>query len=221
MSPKKVGLTVVCVFLLTLVFSGVGKSAPDETRNVYSLEYVGLEIDVWAPYQAYAGDTINVTIKAEAVVQSLYVNYINVSFCGVENVTSEVSFADIVHMKNSSLSSHEVDYSITIPDYVSPGLTYGEITCEWEFMGATQKVHPSGFALTYVKDVEFEELQADYDELNATYQSTLVDYNQLESKYKGEADSARNLMYVFIVTTVIAAITVGVLLIKKPKKVWV
>jgi len=220
-STKKVGLMAVCVFLLTLAFSGVGRSAPEETHSVYYLKYVGLEIDIWAPYQAYPGEDINVTVKTVALGEQIYVEYINVDLYGVANATTEVTLAEITHLENSSLSYHEVEYNITIPDYISPGLTYGEISCKWDFMGATQNIPPAGFALTYIKDTAFEELQADYEELNATYQSTLEDYTQLESKFKGEVDSTRNLMYVFVATTVVAAIAVGVLLIRKPKKVWV
>lgn len=210
------------VFLLTLAFSGVGKSAPEETRSVYYLEYGGLEIDIWAPYQAYPGETINVTVKTKAAVQQpLYVKYVNIAFYGVINATTEVTLAKIAHLENSSLSSHEIEYNITIPDHISSGLTYGEISCEWDLMGAPQKIPPSGFALTYIKDKALEELQADYEELNATYHSTLEDYNQVESKFKGEVDSTRNLMYVFVATTVVATITAGILLIRKPKKVWV
>lgn len=211
----------VCVFLLTIAFSGVCKSAPEDTHSVYSLEYGGLEIDIWAPYQAYPGDTISVTVKAEAATQQpIYVKYINVEFKGAVNATTVITLSNITHIKDSSLSLHEVEYTITIPNNISTGLTYGEISCEWELMGAPQKIPISGFALTYIKDTAFEELQADYKSLNATYQSTLKDYNQLE-KSSGEVDSTRNLMYVFVATTIIATITVGVLLIRKPKKVWV
>jgi hypothetical protein len=215
---KKVGLVVVCVFLLTLAFSGVGKAASEDTRSVYSLEYGGLEIDIWAPYQAHPGDTINVTVSTKAA-EHIFVKYINVAFYGVENAINEVTMAEITHLENSSLTSHEVSYNITIPEQISPGLTYGEISCEWELMGAPAKIPRSGFALTYIKNKALEELQADYEELNSTYQSTLEDFTQL-SKAKGEVDSTRNLMYVFIATTVVATITVGVLLIRKPKKVW-
>ncbi|UCC58269.1 MAG: hypothetical protein JSW14_07990 [Candidatus Bathyarchaeum sp.] len=222
MTEKRLGIMALCILLLTLLFSGVDRLAAEETRSVYYLEYGGLVIDIWAPDQAYPGESINVTVKTEAAMQQpIYIKYINVDFYGVENTTTEVTLDQIVHLENSSLTFHEVKYNITIPDSISTGLTYGEISCEWDFMGAPQKIPPSGFALTYVKDTALEELQADYDELNATYHSTLEDYNQLESKHQGEVDSTRNLMYVFIATTVVAAITVGVLLLRKPKKVYV
>jgi cell division septum initiation protein DivIVA len=69
--------------------------------------------------------------------------------------------------------------------------------------------------------VALEQLQADYDELNAAHQTILQEYNALKSEVHGAPDSTRNLMYVFIATTVVASITVVVLLMRKPKKVWV
>ena len=221
MTLKKLCVMALCAFLLTLAFSGVGKSAPEETPSVYYLEYGGLKIDIRAPDQAYPGENITVTVKTEAVVPQIYVKYINVDLYGVVNATTEVYLDQITHLKNSSLSSHEVQYNITIPDNICPGLTYGIITCEWELMGAPQKIPSSGFALTYIKNVELEQLQAEYDELNATYQTILQDYTELESGLNEEADSTQNLMYVFIATTVVASITVVVLLMRKPKKVWV
>jgi hypothetical protein len=217
-SPKKAGLIVVTIFLLTLAFSGVSKAAPEDTRSVYSLQYVGLIVDISAPYQANPGDTINVTVRAESAVQPqpIQVKNINLTLYGLTDFTTETAFAEITHIEDSSLTSYEADYNVTIPENVSPGLTYGEISCDWDFMGAPQHIPASGFPLTYVNDLAFAQLQADYDELNATYQSALED-----SKNKGEIDSTRNLMYVFIATTVVATITVGVLLIRKPKKVWV
>jgi hypothetical protein len=95
-----------------------------------------------------------------------------------------------------------------------------EKSCEWDFMGPPHKTVPSGFPLKYIKDLAFEELQAEYEELNSTFHSTLQDYIQLESKFKGEVDSTRKLMYIFIATTLVTAITVGVRLIRKPNKVW-
>jgi len=144
-----------------------------------------------------------------------------VDLYGVVNATTEVILDQISHLKNSSLSSHEVQYNIKIPDNISPGLTYGEVSCEWEALGASFEILSSGFALTYIKNIALEQLQAEYDELNATHQSILQENTELKSGIKEEVDSTRNLMYVFIATTVVASITVVVLLMRKPKKVWV
>ena len=87
-------------------------------------------------------------------------------------------------------------------------------------MGSPEKIPSSGFALTYIKNMALEQLQAEYDELNATYQSVVQENTELKSGSK-EVDSTQNLMYIFIATTVVASITVVVLLLRKPKKVWV
>ena len=221
MTLKKLCVMALCTFLLTLTFSGVGNAAPEETPSVYYLEYGGLKIDIRAPDQTYPGENITVTVKTEAVVPQIYVKYINVDLYGVVNATTEVILDQISHLKNSSLSSHEVQYNIKIPDNISPGLTYGEVSCEWEALGASFEILSSGFVLTYVKNVALEQLQAEYDELNATHQSILQENTELKSGINEDADSTRNLMYVFIATTVVASITVFVLLMRKPKKVWV
>ena len=55
---KKLCTMVLFTFLVTLAFSGVGKSAPEEMQNVYYLEYGGLKIDIRAPVKAYGGENI-------------------------------------------------------------------------------------------------------------------------------------------------------------------
>jgi hypothetical protein len=88
-------------------------------------------------------------------------------------------------------------------------------------MGSPQKIPPSGFALTYIQNMELEQLQTEYDELNATHQSIVQNYTELESGLKEELDSTRNLLYIFVATTVVASITVVVLLMRSPKKIWI
>ena len=220
MTLKKLCVMMLCTFLLTLAFSGVGKSAPEETKNVYHIDYGGLTIDITAPIQAYPGENISITVTTEAVTQ-IDIEYIYVRIYGLVNATTEVTLSNITHIEDSPLTFHEAEYDIAIPDNLSPGLTYGLISCEWDFMGSPEKIPSSGFTLTYIKNMALEQLQAEYDELNATYQSVVQENTELKSGSKEEVDSTRNLMYIFIATTVVASITVVVLLLRKPKKVWV
>jgi len=216
---KKLCVMMLCTFLLTLAFSGVGKSAPEETKNVYHIDYGGLTIDITAPIQAYPGENISITVTTEAVTQ-IDIEYIYVRIYGLVNATTEVTLSNITHIEDAPLTLHEAEYDIAIPDNLSPGLTYGLICCEWDFMGSPEKIPSSGFALTYIKNLALEQLQAEYDELNATYQSVVQEKTELKSG-SNDVDSTRNLMYIFIATTVVASITVFVLLLRKPKKVWV
>jgi hypothetical protein len=218
---KKLCVLTLCALLVTLAFSGIVQAAPEDASSVYDLEYGGLKVDILAPNQAYPGDTITVTVNAEAITQ-LFVKYIRVTLYGALNANDRVTLREITHLENSSFSSsYEMQYNVTIPNDMSPGLTFGIISCEWELMGAPQKIPESGFALTYVRNVDLEQLQTEYEQLNATYQSMLQNQTNLESNLQGEVDSTRNLMYIFVATTVVASITVLVLLMRKPKKIWI
>jgi hypothetical protein len=213
----------LCAFLLTLAFSGVGNAAPQGTQTVTPLDYGGLRINITAPVQARPGDNITVTVRTSASdVQQVFITYITLNLYGTINATNRVALAEIDHLHDVALSIHETNYTVTIPDDISPGLTYGEVSCDWKALGVSFEILSSGFVLTYIEDVALEQLQTDYSELNATHQTILQEYNELKSQVTGEtSDSTRNLMYVFILTTVVASITVVVLLLRKPKKVWV
>jgi hypothetical protein len=199
MNLKKLCTLVLCTFLVTLIFSGVGKSAPEKMLNVYYLEYGGLKIDIRAPVKAYNGDNITVSVKTEAVVSQIFIKYIKIDLFGRVDAATEIYLDQITHLTNSSLSSYETQYDVAIPSNLSPGLTYGVISCEWEFMGSPQKIPSSGFA---------------------THQSLVQNYTTIESTLEGEVYSTRNLLYVFVATTVVTSITVVVLLMRKPQRVW-
>lgn len=213
----------LCAFLLILAFSGVGNAASSETQTATPIDYGGLRIDITAPVQACPGDNIAVTVRTSASegVQQIYINYITLTLYGVVNATNSVPLAQINHLNDVPLSIHQIIYNITIPNDIAPGLTYGEVSCNWKALGVSFEILSSGFVLTYIEDVALQQLQTDYDELYTTHESILEEYNQLKSEVNGDSDSTRNLMYVFIATTIVASITVFVLLIRKPKKVWV
>jgi hypothetical protein len=222
MALKKLCVMTLCVFLLSVAFSGIGYAEPQGTETVTPLDYGGLRIDITAPVQARPGDTINITVRTSASdVQQIFINYITLELYGIVNVTDCVPLAQIDHLSNVPLSIHEIHYNITIPDNLSPGLIYGDVSCNWKALGVSFEILSSGFVLTYIEDVELEQLQTDYDELSATHESILQEYNELKSQVPDNSDSTRNLMWVFIATTIVASITVFVLLLRRPKRVWV
>lgn len=221
MFSKKVCVIVLCMLLATMTFAGVAQCEPENVESVFDLEYGGLKIDIEAPVQALPGGNISVIVKAEAITE-VFVKYIRVTLFGALNATNRITLREIVHLENSSFtSSYQATYNVTIPSDMAPGLTYGILSCEWELMGSPQKIPKSGFVLTYVRNMDLEQLQAAYKELNLTHQSMVQNYTELESDLKEDVDSSRNLMYVFIATTVVASITVIVLMMRKPKKIWI
>ena len=223
MKFKKVVIFFLCIFFCncTLISSGEAQFVPEDIKSVFDLEYGGLKIDILAPIQTYPGENITISVKASAITE-IFVKYIHFKIDGMLNATNKITLCEINHLKNSSFSSfYNHNYTVSIPNNLAPGLTYGSLTCEWELMGSPQKIPESGFALTYVKNIDLEQLQSDYKTLNATYNSLLHNYTELELNLQEDVDDSRNLMYVFIATTVVASITVFVLLMRKPKKIWI
>jgi len=205
---------ILSMLLLTLTYATVARATPEERRTVYSMDqFLGLTVNVEAPYYADPGENITVAVRAVAS-SGTDVHYIHINIYALKNETEEIPLADIYLD-----TPREVDYIITIPNDTSPGLIYGIIRWEWAHSGVTVKPPPAGFVVTYVKNIKLEELQTAYDELNATYQSLLANYTKLKN-YKGELGTTRNLMYVFVATTVVAAATAFILLLRRPKRVW-
>jgi len=99
---KKVCVMALCALLVTLVFSGIVQAAPDDASSVYDLEYGGLKVDILAPTQTYPGDTITVTVNAEAITP-LFVKYIRVTLYGALNATNRVTLREITHLETSPL----------------------------------------------------------------------------------------------------------------------
>ena len=205
------------MLLLTLTYGAAVRATPEERRPVYSTDFLGLEVIVEAPYLAYPGENITVTVNVTAEASALArVEYIHVNIYGLRNETEEISppLADIY----INTVPYQYDHIITIPNDTSPGLLYG--TIEWgkwsvQFPGGEVTIEnppPAGFVVTYVKNVELDELQVTYDEL-------LANYTKLKN-YKSELGSTRNLMYIFVATTVVSAATAFILLMRRPKRLW-
>jgi hypothetical protein len=96
-------------------------------------------------------------VKAVTIIE-INVKYVRVTIYSELNATNKVTLRDIIHLENCSLTSfsevQEAQYNLTTPKNISTGLTYGEISCEWEIMGLPQKILLSGFALTYISNMD-------------------------------------------------------------------
>ena len=218
---QKSSLVVLCILLINLSLIENVSCITEDSVNFYNLEYGGLKIDINAPVQSNPGENISISIKTEAIAQ-IYVKYIRVEIFGALNATEKISLGNFTHLENSDFtSSYEFNYVLSIPDNMVPGLTYGVLSCEWELMGSPQKIPESGFVLTYIRNVNLEQLQADYESLNNTHQTLIQEYSDLESNFQEDVEHTQNLNLVLIATTIVAGITIVVLLLRKPKKIWI
>jgi hypothetical protein len=221
MGCKKVALLslALSMLLLTLTYGAVVRATSEDRRPVYEIDSLGLKVKIVAPYVAEPGENITVTVNVTADASSdVEVEYIHVNIHGLRNETEEISppLASIY----VNTVPYQVDQIIMIPNDTCPGLLYGLIEWgEWsvQFPGGGMRVTienppPSGFVVTYVKNVELESLKA-------AYNSLLANYTKLEN-YESDLGSTRNVMYILVATTVVSVATVLILLLRRPKSIW-
>lgn len=235
MNCKKVIVSVLLFMMLSLALTRSTIAELEETRTVYQLEYGNLTVEIKAPYEADLGDEINVTVRVGAT-DVINVKEVFLSIYGLKNETVEVLLGGIrITDLEGSYNRDEIReyvYNITVLEEISPGLTYGTITCEWTCMGGilTLRIPSAGFIVTYVGNKELEQLRVTYEELNASYWELNSNYTELNSTYteleekhsasSGALAGARNLMYAFVATTAVSAATAVFLFIRKPKEKW-
>jgi len=224
MNNKKITTLMLTISLLTLAFSSIVQFAISEpqARLAWSYESEGFSVEVYAPSQAYPGDVvpINVTVNATADLLDVYVILENFGSqhenCSYWNTTFNVLWSEDLHAGEDLTEK----YDLEVPSNADPGLVYCHIICKWKTLDLQDHSKYDSFSVTYLKNRNFQELQNEYAELHDKYEDLNASYTELKSKHEGEIGSTRNLMYIFVVTTIVSAATVFVLLLRRPKRIW-
>ncbi|MEL9941151.1 MAG: hypothetical protein QW348_06070 [Ignisphaera sp.] len=195
--------------LLTL-FVSVFAVVPDvlsESRLVYSYEYEGLRIQVYAPYQARAGGNIVVRVRVEAL-ENLYSVTVYLELRGSRNYGYGSWSYGWYHLQGIDLSSGVVrdeTYSISIPSDVDPSLIYGCVYLSWshyELLIQRSYTHRSCFNVAYLTNLlesyqslqqSYSRLALEYNETLSKYRNLISDYNNLKSMYSTLEDKYNKL----------------------------
>ena len=206
---------LLLTFLLSLAFGFVVKA---ETQLVWSSpdEWEGIDVEIYAPYQAYPGDNITIRVKVGAT-KNLNDTYVTVRIYGSksEGYDNWTTYAYVLSGEDLPVGAVvDQNFTLNVPSDVSPGSIYGHIYCLWTIVTPLPKGHSQedSFEVTYLKNKAFEEFQAEFEELNASY-------HELKN-YKNELGATRNLMYIFVATTIVSAATAFILLMRWPKRLW-
>ena len=199
MGKKQIVILLFVIFLLPLAFITVAKT---ETRLVWSFDLEGMDVEVYAPYQAYPGDTITISVRTEATKNLRNVD-VSIWLYGSKLDGYDTWTGNITVLYDADLSTGEVldqKFNVSIPSDVSPGLIYGHTYCKWKvgkhFYFIPRELDDS-FIATYLKNKAYEDLQVaysdllnDHNTLLAHYNDILDDYNSLSADY-----SALNFTY--------------------------
>lgn len=173
-------------------------------------EYGDLTIDItWARYTTYDellakyNDLKAKYDQLKTVYDELLAKYndltTNYDSLKSKHDTLEKAYASL----NSSYTTLQGDYKSLNSSYTSLQRDYKSLNSSYTSLQA-----------------DYNSLKASRDSLQASYNSLQAKYNDLESKYKASMDelsTTRNLMYVFIITTIVFIGTTVYIAAKKPK----
>jgi len=236
MENKKIAaIIVLMIFALSLTPKAYAQESSD-IRTFYHHDEAGLIIEVEAPANVKPGQAINVSVSFYCYAKNLSVYYLFVTIYDFKSGQEKNPIGTVKPVEQGIGYDPKYNetytriYEIEISENVWD-ITYGEISCEWEFGGHTFYIHDDGFVMTYVKNVEMEDLIEQLANKTQECDTLWQNYTQLNQTYwdlKGNQTSGtevdlsntRVAMIVFIITTVFFVATTLYLTLKKPREYW-
>lgn len=227
LNTKRLMLLFIAPILLSMCLSVIVYSETNEKYECYSLESTGLLVEIEITTLAWPGENINITIRAEATQANIHIHYIHVNVSSLKENRDETLLNGTEFLVDTHLNLGEFDetsYEVFIPEDTLPGLLYGKVEYSWSIENDESKFDKlKAFPATYIQNKPYEDLRQDYEALNSFCNDLQANYTDLQEKYKqlesnqiGE-NNATGLMYLFLVTTGVFAVTTTLLLIKRPK----
>lgn len=166
-----------------------------ETRLVWTFIFQGLNVEIYAPYQAYPNATMRIRIKIEAreELQDVTVRFRvygskSQGYVGWYNILYALYKVDL------PLGVVEDQYfDMDISADVDPGTLYSQTSCTWKVLRESSWLDQSFdgvFRVSYLMNKPYEDLQVAYNQLLANYSTLqmkydeiLADYNSLQTSY--------------------------------------
>jgi len=165
-----------------------------EERTVLSRNYVGLGVEVYASYQCYPGENVAIKVRVEALEEvenaSVTLFIWGSKSEGHNPWGTSFTLFDVTDFRSGT--TKEETCNITIPSDIDPGLTYGILFLDWSVYQTTsweRQWDKASFRVTYVKNKDYEDLQA------------------ICQSERNDLKNTRILMYIFLATTVVLAVS--------------
>lgn len=184
--------------LLVVLFLGIVASSEAVVgENEYlTWDYTegGINIQCYAPMEAYAGDTLTIRLRIE-VFETITDFDLWMSIFGTIGFNETVKDyglwqSDYFGLYFKELSSGVIrveEFEIEVPSNVQPGMVWGWFSIWWcDKYGGWWHLPYYGsvaFTVTYLRSEAYESLQKAYDELLTKYDELLADYDDLNSSY--------------------------------------
>ena len=184
---KRIIAFLASIFLLSSIISPLNATEP---RLIWDLDWEGINVKIYAPYQAYPNDTMTIRIRVEAR-EDLHDVTVSFKIYGSMSEGYILWFRRLDALDSIDLSSGVVEdqyFDVDIPERVDPGLLHGLTSCSWKVWRDSSWQQQSIedvciHRVTYLRNKPYEELQVAYNQLLADYNQLLTDYNALQTSY--------------------------------------
>ena len=262
MNGKKIRIIgILMTFVLPFYFTSIARTS-STIDHYYNLN--GLEIEISAPYEAKVGENVSVTITLETDVlldiEKVEVKIVQGSFEWIKvlventNVTNGWTITEVVAVEITSAWTEmgcrifavfrhtgyvtpyiewvdfnlcrvrEVTYDELQADHQSLEISYNSLESSYESLqteyNALNSTHNSLVSDYEALNSTYNSLETSYSSLSSSYDSLQTSHNSLQTSYdslKAELTNIRNLMYIFIITTIIFIATTAYLAMRKTK----
>ena len=119
------------MFVLSFIVSSTNAI---ESRLIWTFYWEGVDIQIYAPYQAYPNDTMTIRIRVEAreELQDVTVRF---RMYGSKSQGYLAWFHSFYALQNVDLSHGVVEvqyFEVDIPEDVDPGSVYSQTSCSWK-----------------------------------------------------------------------------------------
>jgi hypothetical protein len=178
---KRIITFLSLMFLLSFIVPSINAT---ETRLVWTFFWEGINVEIYAPYQAYPNQTmtIRVIVEAREDLQNVTIRFRIYGSKSEGYLSWFNSFYAFYDVDLASGSVEDQYFNVSIPEDVDPGLIYSQMSCSWKVWreSSWQSQSSDGvFRVTYLRNNPYEKLQVAYNQLVTNYNSLLSSYNQL------------------------------------------
>lgn len=178
MNLKTIALLALLIFLLSSISFNPSVHAVEEQR-VLSRNYVGLGVEVYAPYQSDPGENIAIRVRVEAL-EDVRNASVTLFLWGSKTEGStpwgiSLTVLDLTDFPDGTIK--EETYDATIPSDIDPGLIYGILSLGWSIYRDTSwgsQWDKANFRATYVNNRDFKNLQEMYSQLETELHNSRI-----------------------------------------------
>jgi len=177
---------VLITMIVALVFARINIArAEDELKTFYSKDdLAGISIMIDATAETVPGGNMTIATWVNCTATGVEVEQINMTVYGLIGGEEETPLATLDVVENRTLafnSTSEYNYTLTVPDDVW-GVTFADLHLKYFIYSSGFEYNPS-FPLTIVRNIYYEQLKEDFNNLNSSLIQLNTTYWQLDANY--------------------------------------